>query len=67
MFFKIGVLKNFKIFTGKHLFCSLSLKLQAWRPAKRLHPKWFHDFLKYLQGTFFTEQPLTTSAVLRNP
>ena len=25
MYFKIGVLKNFAIFTGKHLFCSLYL------------------------------------------
>ena len=31
MFFKIGVLKNFAIFTGKHLCRSLFLvKLQAW-------------------------------------
>ena len=33
MFFKVGVLKNFVSFTGKHLCWSLFLiKLQAWRP-----------------------------------
>ena len=34
MFFKIGVLKNFVIFTGKHLRWSLfCIKQQAFRPA----------------------------------
>ena len=34
MFFKIGVLKNFAIFPGKHLWRSYFLiKLQAWRSA----------------------------------
>ena len=34
MFFKIGVLKNFPIFIGKHLCCSLFLnKLQTFRPV----------------------------------
>ena len=34
MFFKIGVLKNFAIFAGKHLCWSCFLmKLQAWRSA----------------------------------
>ena len=34
MFFKIGVLKNFALFTGKHLRWSLFLiKLQARRPS----------------------------------
>ena len=34
MFLKMSVLKNFPIFTGKHLCWSLFLiKLQAWRPA----------------------------------
>ena len=38
MFFKIGVLKNFAIFTGKHLCWTLFLvfnRLQAWRPVTR--------------------------------
>ena len=33
MFFKMGILKNFAIFTGRHLCWRLFLtKLQAWRP-----------------------------------
>ena len=37
MFFKIGALKNFAIFTGKHLCGSFILtKLQAFRPATLL-------------------------------
>ena len=37
MFFKISVLKNFAMFTGKHLCWSLFLKnIQAWRPATLL-------------------------------
>ena len=36
-FFKIGVLKNFAIFTGKHLCWSLFLiKLQVWNPVTSL-------------------------------
>ena len=39
MFFKIGVLKNFANFTGKHLCCSLFLiTLKAWRPVQ-LHQR----------------------------
>ena len=35
--FKIGVLKNFAIFTGKHPCWSLfKIKLQAWKPATLL-------------------------------
>ena len=38
MFFKIGVLENFAIFTGKHLRWTISLvKLQASRPATLLN------------------------------
>ena len=34
MFFEISSIKNFAIFTGKHLFWGLFLiKLQAFRPA----------------------------------
>ena len=38
VFFKIGVLKEFAILTGKHLCCSLFLiiKLQAFRPGTLL-------------------------------
>ena len=37
MFFKIGVLKKFAIFTGKHLcWCLFLIKLQVWRPETLL-------------------------------
>ena len=37
MFFKIGVLRNFAIFTGKHLHLSnFLIKLQAFKPATLL-------------------------------
>ena len=40
MLFKIGVLKNFALFTGKHLCWSLSLiKLLGWRPATLIKRK----------------------------
>ena len=46
MFFKIGVLKRFAIFTGKKLRWSLfEIKLQDWRPTfllkNRLQYRWF--------------------------
>ena len=42
MFFKISVLKNFAVFTGKHQLWSLFLiKLQTWRSAKRLQHRCF--------------------------
>ena len=53
MFFKIGVLKNFAIFTEKHLCWSLFLiKLQASRP-KRLRQRCFPvDIAKFLRTDF---------------
>ena len=37
IFFQIGVLKNFAVFTGKHLYCSLFIiHLQAWKPKTLL-------------------------------
>ena len=57
MFFKIGVLKNFLNFTGKHLCLSFFLiKLQALRPATSL--KTDSDTCVFLWNlwTFFTEQ-----------
>ena len=42
MFFEIGVLKNFAVFTGKHQRWSLFLiKLQTWMPTKRLQHSCF--------------------------
>ena len=37
LFFKIGVLSNFAIFTAKHLRCCVGIKLQAWRTEALLN------------------------------
>ena len=54
MFFKIGVLKIFAVFTGKHQRWSLFLiKLQTWRPVKRLQHRCFSvDIAKFLRTSF---------------
>ena len=58
MFFKTGVLKNFAIFTGKHLCWSLFLiKLQDWRLAfslkKTLQHRCFHmNIARFLKIAF---------------
>ena len=60
VFFKIGVLKNFAIFTGKYLCCFLSfIKLQAFRPAT-LSKKDFNtalscEYCEIFKSTSFTE------------
>ena len=61
IFLKIGVLKNFAIFTWKHLCWSLYLKtLEAWWPAtllkKRLQHRCFLvNIAKFLRTAFFIE------------
>ena len=61
VFFKIGVLKSFTNFTGKHLCWILLLKkLAGWRPAtlfkKILQHRYFPvKFEKFLRSPFFTE------------
>ena len=53
MFFKIGVLKNFVIFTGKHLYWSLFLiKLQE-TPTQ----VFFCEYCKILMNTFLCRTP----------
>ena len=77
MFFKIGVLKNFPIFTGKQLCWSLFLiKLQDRRPATLLKKIFQHRFLpvniaKFSRTPFFIEQhiswlllPYVTSVII---
>ena len=67
MFFKIGVLKNFTICTGKHLFWSLILiKLQTWRPAALLkRDSNTGAFLRYLRNfwdyLFYGTPPVSAS------
>ena len=61
MFFRIGILKNFANFIGKHLCWSFFLmKLQALRPATLLKTRLQHrcfpmKFAKFLRTPFFTE------------
>ena len=65
MFFKIGVVKSFANFTGKHLCWSLFLKnLQG--ESLKLHKKDFNTgvFLRSLRN-FFTEHLLLLLLILR--
>ena len=60
MFFKIGSLKNFPIFTGKHLRWGLFLiKMQAFRPAtflrRDVNTGVSVDIAKSLKTAFFIE------------
>ena len=61
MYLRIDVLKNFAMFTGKHLRWSLFLiNMQAWRPETLLKKDsnigFFPvKFAKILRGPFFTE------------
>ena len=58
MFFKMGVLKNFAIFTGEHL---------CWkeRPKKSLQQRCFLvKYCKIFKNTLFTEHLWTTASVL---
>ena len=63
IFFKIGVLKNFTIFTGKQLCWSLFLvKLQGWRPMTLLkrdsNTDVFSEYCKIFKNSFFIEHLL---------
>ena len=65
MFFKLGVLQNFPIFTGKQLPWSLVLiKLQTWRPANILK-RAFGDIFK--TGFFYRTPPVAASGCPANP
>ena len=61
MSFKIDVLKNFAIFTGKHLcWSSFLIKLQACKPANLLKRDpntgaFFKKIAKFLRTVFFIE------------
>ena len=58
MFFKIGVLKNFANFTGKHLCWSLFLiELQVWRPYWKQTPTlvFSGEICETLKNIYFTE------------
>ena len=57
MFLKISVLKNFTIFTGKHLCWSLVLKM---RLQHRCFPE---NIVKYFIKAFFCRTPLVVASV----
>ena len=68
MFYKIGVLKNFTKFTGKHLYPSLLNKIAGLEPTtllnKRLQPWRYNtstqvlscEFYKIFENTFFLKR-----------
>ena len=61
MFFKIGALRNFAIFIGKHLCWSLFLiKLQAWRYHRclidALTQVLTYEYCEIFKNSFFMEQ-----------
>ena len=60
MFFKIGVLKNFAIFTGKHLCWSLFNKVAGWEACNFFEKETpTHvsscEYCKVFKNSFFTE------------
>ena len=69
MFFKITVLKNFKIFTGKHLCWSLFLiKFQSWWPATLLkrnsNTGVFCEYCKILKISSFSRTPMKVAPLI---
>ena len=72
VFFNIDILKNFVIFTGKHLCWNLFLiKLQTWRPAAILKRDsnisiFALKIAKFLRTAFFIEHFFYTWLLLHN-
>ena len=69
MFFKIGILKNFAIFTGKHLCWRLfliKLKTLAWQLHQKDTPTqvFTFEYSKIFQSTFFYRTPPVATSVL---
>ena len=58
MFFEIGMLKNFVIFTGKHLCVLESLNKVADLKARKETPTqvFSYEYCKFFMNTFFTER-----------
>ena len=62
MFFKVGVLKNFANFTGKHLCWSLFLiKLQAWRHGTQPTQLFPMKFAKFFWTFFYRTSAVAAS------
>ena len=66
MFFKIGILKNFVIFTGKHLCWSLFLIKLTQKTSKKLkHRCFLVNIAEFLRTLFLRTPPVAASAVLK--
>ena len=66
MFFKIDVLKNLAMFTGKHLCQSYFLiQLQGWRTAIVLQRDSNTSAFEIFKNTYFEEHLRTAASVLR--
>ena len=68
MFFKIGVLKNFAIFTRKHLCCSrFVIKWKAFRSATLLKetPRqvFSYEYCEIFKNRFFYRTPLVAASL----
>ena len=68
MFFRIGVLKNFAIFTGKRLYCScFVIKLQAFRSRTLLKetPRqvFSYEYCEVFKNSFFYRTPLVAASL----
>ena len=67
MFFKVGVLKSYAIFTRKHLRWSrFSIKLQSFRPATlKVTPTkvFFCEYCKIFKNSFFHRTPPVAASV----
>ena len=62
MFFKIGVLKKFAIFTGKRQCWSLFLiKLQAFMKKRRQHRCFPVNIANFLKAVFYRTAPVYVS------
>ena len=69
MFFKIGVLKNFAIFTGKHLCCNLffnkvaGLRYATLLKKETLSQVFSCEYCNIFKNTYFEEHPRTDASV----
>ena len=67
MFFKVGVLKSYAIFTGKHLRWShFWIKFQSFRPATlKVAPRkvLFCEYCKIFKNSFFHRTPPVAASV----
>ena len=66
MFFKIGVLKYFVIFTGKYVLEPLFNKVDSKDIKQLQHMCFLVNIAKFLRTLFYGIAPVAASAVLKN-